>query len=220
MIKIAIVDDHSLFRQSLRFLLEQNEGLKIVAEAENGQEFLDVLAKNNGIPDIAIVDIEMPVMTGIDLNEHLQNLYPGIKVIILTMHYQERIIASLMRNGVVAFLAKNCDKEELFQTIQQVFDHGFYINKYILDILKNAKKLRNDNLKNALAIPVDLSKREQEILILICREFSNQEMANQLFISVRTVEGHRNNLLLKIGCRNTAGLVVFAIKYGIFDIGA
>lgn len=211
------MDDHTLFRQSLIALLQQEESLELVAEASGGQLFLDKIKDMSPLPEIALIDIDMPEMNGIVLNGLLQANYPQIKVIILSIHAQERLISTMIGAGASAYLLKNCDKEEFINAIQSVYKNGFYMSKEVFNALQNTKK-NTKPIKNINSIPVTLTSRETEILRLICGELSNTAIADKLFLSIRTVEGHRNNLLLKTGCTNTAGLVLFAVKYGIFTL--
>lgn len=211
------MDDHTLFRQSLIALLQQEESMELVAEASGGQPFLDKIKDMADLPEIALIDIDMPEMNGIILNGLLQANYPQIKVIILSIHAQERLISTMISAGASAYLLKNCDKEEFINAIQSVHKNGFYMTKEVFHALQNTKK-NTKPIRNINSIPVTLTARETEILRLICGELSNTAIADKLFLSTRTVEGHRNNLLLKTGCTNTAGLVLFAVKYGIFTL--
>ncbi|WP_298732852.1 response regulator transcription factor [uncultured Chitinophaga sp.] len=215
MIRIAIADDHTLFRQSLALLLQQAPGMELVAEAADGPSLLQALAAMPSLPDIALIDIDMPGMNGVELNEHLQASYPQVKVVVLSIYTQERIISRMINAGASAYLFKNCEKEEFIQAIETTYKSGFYVNKQVFEALQRVKKPSTE-LKNINAIAIELTNRETEVLRLICQEYNNSEIAEKLALSVRTVEGHRNNLLLKTGCRNTAGLVLFAIRYGFF----
>ncbi|SFD26696.1 two component transcriptional regulator, LuxR family [Chitinophaga sp. CF118] len=216
-ITIGIVDDHTLFRQSLIALLQQESSLEILADAANGALFLEKIKDPKLLPEIALIDIDMPEMNGIVLNEQLQANYPQVKVIILSVHAQERLISTMIGAGAAAYLLKNCDKEEFTNAIHSVHKSGFYMSKDVFNALQNTKK-NSKPIRNINAIPVELTNRETEILKLICGELSNTAIAEKLFLSIRTVEGHRNNLLLKTGCSNTAGLVLFAVKHGIYTL--
>jgi len=216
-IKIAIADDHTLFRQSLALLLQQATDMPLVLEAADGPALLTGLASSESLPDVALIDIDMPGMNGVELNEQLQTRYPQIKVVVLSIYTQERIISRMINAGAAAYLFKNCEKEEFMQAIRTVYKSGFYVNKPVFEALQRVKK-QDNTLRNINSIAIELTNRETEILRLICQEYSNPEIADKLALSVRTVEGHRNNLLLKTGCRNTAGLVLFAIRYGIFVV--
>ncbi len=215
-INIAIAEDQKLFRQSLAALIAGVPTFRLTAETDNGNDFLDKLKIAATMPDIALIDMDMPGMNGIQLNLMLHKHYPGIRVIILSVHTQQRLIFKMIEAGACAYLAKNCDKDELILAINTVHTTGFYMNSDALKAIRDASA--HKGIKNMTALDDELTTREKEILQLVCRQYSNAEIAAELFLSVRTVEGHRNNLLLKTGCRNTAGLVLYAIRHGIFDI--
>jgi len=218
-ISIAIVDDQNLFRQSLALLISTVEQFELVSESDNGNSFLEKLdSEDTKIPQIAIIDMDMPGMNGIELNNVLHQKYPGIKVIVLSVHVQPLLITQMINAGAVAYLAKNCDKNELILAVETVHKTGFYFNTSALAAMIYNAKHKSQTQQNISSIPVKLSDREMQVLQLICKELNNAEIGEKLFISTRTVEGHRNNLLAKTGCRNTAGLVLFAIKYSLFQI--
>lgn len=216
-IRIALIDDQNLFRQSLAALIVSTPDLELVTEAENGIDFLDRVSQLPEQPHVILMDMQMPGMDGIELNAVLHRQYPQIRIIVLSVHANERLIARMIEAGANGYLVKNCDKEELLTAIRTVFKSGFYINNDVLKAIQQAALQKSKPLKNINALAIELSGREKEVLELICREYSNAEIAEKLFISVRTAEGHRNNLLAKTGCRNTAGLVLFAIKHHLFD---
>ena len=217
-IRIALVEDQHLFRQSLSALIRTVDAFNLTLEVPDGKTFLEQLKNRSERPDIALVDINMPEMNGLELNDILHKDYRTIKVIILSVHAQERLIAKVIHSGACAYLNKNCDADELITAINTVYKSDFYINNQVLKAIQNASKYGNRTIKSVDSIPIELTNREKEILQLICQEFSNAEISQKLFLSVRTVEGHRNNLLLKTGCRNSSGLVLFAVKYHIFEV--
>jgi len=215
-INIAVVDDQNLFRQSLALLINSVENFSLVAECSSGKAFIDTLRTFNVAIDIAIIDMDMPEMNGIELNKYLQSNHPDIKVIILTVHSNEFLISQMITEGASSYLVKNCDKDELLLTINSVYKTGFYFNKQIVKSLRSSAKNR-PALQDLSGAPITLSKRESQVLKLLCKEYNNVEIAAELYISVRTVEGHRVGLINKIKCRTTAGLVLFAIKYQLLD---
>jgi DNA-binding NarL/FixJ family response regulator len=215
---IAIVDDQQLFRQGLASLINSVPGLELLLEAETGKELMDKLRLAPVLPDILLMDMKLPDTNGMDLNALLQKEYPAIRVIVVSMYEQERLIYRMIEAGACGYLAKNCDKQELITAINTTMKSGFYFNYTSMKAMRNAASFKKHGLRNINDIPFDLTEREEEVLQRICKEFTNAEIAAQLFISVRTVDGHRNNLLMKTGCKNTAGLVVFAIRYGLFEI--
>lgn len=219
MISIAIIDDQQLFRESLNNLLSTVPDFHCILQCGNGAEFLSALEQNPALqPSVALLDLEMPVMNGVELNKILQEHYPDIKVVILSVHANERLIASLIRDGADGYLTKNCDKEELVGAIKMLHNNGYYINKMTLQAMQQNAGNKIATVQNVNNIPVNLSKRETEILQLICMEYSNTEIAEKLFLSARTVEGHRNNMLNKVGCKNSAGLVLFAVRHQIYSM--
>ena len=217
-INIVIVDDQNLFRQSLALLVNSVDDFNLVGDYAGGQQLIDALQSLDTRIDIAIIDMDMPGMNGIELNKYLHQHHPKIKVIILSVHVNELLISKMINNGAASYIAKNCDKDELILAVTMVFKTGFYFNNEVINSVRNhaQNRLAANDVLNGL--PVVLSKREQQILQLICKEYNNAEIAKELYLSVRTVEGHRTSLIDKIKCRNTAGLVLFAIKHHLFDI--
>lgn len=217
MINIAIVDDQQLFRETLVDAVQSDGTVRCGLQCSNGRDLLCLLEDTAAErPEIVLLDLEMPVMDGIELNDILQKKYPGIKVIILSIHANERLIASLIKAGASGYLSKNCEKKELLRAIKMVHEQGFYINAYTMHAIQQHSNDKAGTMYNVNNIPINLSKREVEILRLICKEYSNADIAAELFISARTVEGHRNNIIQKIGCKNSAGMVLFALRYSIF----
>ncbi len=216
-IKIALADDQILFREGISSIIKNEKDFSLIIEADNGLDFLSKLRSTNELPEVLLMDMEMPGMDGMQLNEEIRKKYPSIKVIVLSVHAKERLISRMIQAGASGYLLKNCNREELITAVRNVFENGFYITPNVIQALRsplaNAK-----GITNTQSIPVDISQREIEVLKLICEEFSNAEIADKLFISVRTVDGHRNNLLAKTGCHNTAGLVLFAVKHHIYEI--
>jgi DNA-binding NarL/FixJ family response regulator len=218
-ILISLADDQQLFRGGLASLIRSVPGFTLLNEAENGKIFVEQLQSGTALPDIALIDMHMPEMNGVELNEILQRQYPSIKVLILSVYDQERFIAKMIEAGACGYLTKNCEIDELVTAINSTYKNGFYFNQLTLQAMRKASQYKSGDIKNLSNIAIELTAREKEILVLLCKEFTNAEIGDQLFISPRTVEGHRNNLLSKTGCRNTAGLVIFAIKNGLFHIG-
>lgn len=218
-ILISLADDQHLFRSGLASLIRSVPGFTLLNEACNGKVFLELLQSATVLPDIALIDMHMPEMNGVELNEILQKEYPSIKVLILSVYDQERFIAKMIEAGACGYLSKNCEIDELTTAITAAHKNGFYFNQTTLQAMRRAAQFKSADIKNLSNIAIELTTREKEILNLLCKELTNAEIAEQLYISPRTVEGHRNNLLAKTGCRNTAGLVIFAIKNSIFHIG-
>jgi DNA-binding NarL/FixJ family response regulator len=215
-IKIAIADDQKLFRKGITALIQSFEHMQVVFEAENGLELLSHCENLNLKPDIILLDLSMPEMNGLDALKVLKEKYPQISVIILTSHEVESFILATIQAGANGYLAKNAEPEEVEQAIREVYKNEFYFTLPMLQIM------RKGLVKKASIIKLDeqdnLTTREKEVLSLICKQMNSNEIAEKLFLSNRTVEGHRNNLLLKTKSRNTAGLVLYALKHKLFDL--
>lgn len=211
-IRIALADDQKLFRGGLKLILTKNPAFEVVFEAKNGRQFLERYAFEP--VDIVLLDVEMPEMDGVQTLQIIRKKHPSLKVIMLTMHNSERLISSLMHMGANGFLLKDEDPAIVCKAIERVNEEGVYFREYVskalLKGLKGAKMTKDSSAEDLLRPP--LSTRELEVLRLICREYTSQEIASELFISIRTVEGHRRRLQEKINARNTAGLVMYAVK--------
>jgi len=209
-ISVYIVDDHQLFRQGLKLLLSNLNYIDNVFEAENGQQFIEQLSKNK--VDIALLDIEMPVMNVIEAAKKAVEIHPGIKIIALSMYSDKNYYLSMVEAGASGFLLKNSSFQEVEKAIVDVYNDKGYISIEILnDILKNPPKNNATNQE-------ELTARETEVLKLICKGLTNHEIADQLRVSKRTIDKHRENLLLKTQSKNTANLVVYAIKNGYLTL--
>ena len=210
-ISVYLVDDHSLFREGLKLLLSNLDYIDTIYEAENGQEFIDGLAKNH--VDIVMLDIEMPVMNGILAAQKAKEIAPGIKIIALSMYSDENYYLSMIEAGACGFLLKNSNFHEVEKAILDVCNDKSYISIEILNnILKQPQK------SGLINVNEELTEREDEILLLICKGLTNNEIADRLGLSKRTVDKHRENLLLKTQSKNTANLVIYAIKSGLMKI--
>jgi len=211
-IKYAIADDHKIFRQGLKYALADDHKLKLTGEAENGIELMALLAKQK--TDVVLLDIKMPDMDGIETTQKIQSDYPDIKILILTTHEEENFIIHLLELGANGYLVKNAEPEEIKNAIHHVYENDYYFN----DLVSNAM-LRNITDKNKhddkSHDDIKLTNREKEVLKLICAEYTTAEIAEKIFLSARTVEGIRTSLIEKVGVRNAAGLVVYAVKSGI-----
>jgi DNA-binding NarL/FixJ family response regulator len=217
MINIAIADDEALFRSGISMLL-QDDDISVVLEAEHGQDLLDKLQAASEIPDVLLLDLNMPVLNGIEAAKTIRETYPDLKIIILSSHYSKAFITNMLEIGAAAYLAKNASPDEMELTIREVYAKGFYYDQHIMEVIRENMMNKTRPPKSSASFAISLTQREQEILQLICEEKTTPEIAEQLFISRRTVEGHRNNLLSKLGCRNTAGLVVVAIQENLVDV--
>lgn len=216
-IKIGITDDATLFRKGLNLLLEDYDDIDVVLEAIHGQDLLDKLDNGITIPDVLVLDLQMPILNGIETAKRLRETYPEIKIIILSTHYSKAFIINMIEIGASAYLPKDAAPEEFTSTIRNVHNNGFHYNKEVWSIIQ-ANMSKKKKVKPTFT--PSLTKRETEILQLICEQQTASEIAKKLFISRRTVEGHRNNLLNKLNCRNIAGLVVYAIQNQLVKINA
>jgi DNA-binding NarL/FixJ family response regulator len=217
-IKIAIVDDEALFVEGLSLLFSNVAHIKVTTTANGGLEFLKVLEDNleTDFPDIALVDIQMKPMNGFDLVEVLKDKYPDLKIIILSSHYKSNVLGHMIKLGVSAFIPKNANKELLVTAIESVNNTGVYFTQTDQEMLMQFMNSKSKKL--TLNVNGELSNREIEVLKLICLEHTNQEIAEQLFLSKRTVESHRQRILEKVGAKNTVGLVVYAIANDIHSL--
>ena len=204
--KVIIVDDHTLFRNGLRILLNNLENYHVVGEASNGKQFLDLI--KTSAPDLVLMDISMPVMDGIEASTIAHELYPDLKIITLSMYGEEDYYYKMVNAGVKGFVLKNSDIKEVKAALDVVYDGGSFFSSELLQNLISSLK----SAPKSKELHYELSEREMEILILICQGLSNQEIADKLFISKRTVDKHRANILEKSESKNTAQLVVYAIK--------
>jgi two-component system response regulator NreC len=205
MIKIIIADDHSIIRDGLKSMLEKNNFCKIVGEASNGEELLSLLKTTPC--DVVCTDISMPVMDGVEATIQITKNFPKIKVMCLSMHEEAVFIKKMMDAGAVGYVFKDSSKEELQSAIESIHSGKKYFNQKLFDILLNMESTGKE-------VGV-LSSREKEILKHIAEEYTNTEIAEKLFLSVRTVDTHRQNLIQKLNVKNTAGLVKYAIKSGL-----
>ncbi len=214
--KIGIVDDEGLFRKGMRALLSEYDNVEIVLEAGNGKELLEML-NHVEKPDVILLDMQMPLMNGVETTKALQKQYPEISIIILTTHYGKGFIIKMIELGAASYLPKNSEPEDVYKTIQEVNEKGFSYNDHVMGVIR--ENMQNKIKKRSLE-EVELSKREKEVLQLICEQCTTSEIGEKLFISPRTVDGHRNNLLDKTGVRNTAGLVVFALENKLVEVSS
>ena len=213
-IKVAIADDHKIFRKGVILSLRHYSNLKFVLEAENGEELLNGLAQAQ--PDVVLMDLRMPVKDGIETTKQISKLYPQISVIVLTMHEDERFVNHLMENGAHGYLLKSTDPSEIKKAITDVVTKGFYLNNFVNRILlkKSHNKSRTlPSLNNTL----DVSEKERSVLNYICMEFTSIEIGEKMHMSSRTVESIKERMMERFGLKNTAGLAFFAVKNNLID---
>ncbi len=212
-IRIAIADDHKLVRTGIAMILRENDDFVVVQQAANGKELVDALDQTR--PDVVLLDMEMPVLSGPETLTKIREYNPGIKVLILTMHNNEAFILQMMELGANGYLLKNTDPAEVVQAIRKVTESEFYFS----DLVSKAmlRGISNPELKEKHTAPGHgLSEREVDVLQLICKEYTTTEIGEALFLSPKTIEGYRKVLFNKTAARNMAGLVLFAIRHGLY----
>lgn len=205
---LLLVDDHQIIRDGIRFYFENDTEFVIKDEAENGLDALDLLKENQY--DIILTDINMPKMDGVEFIKSLRENYPDQKVLVLSMYNEAGYINKMIANGANGYVLKKSNKSELVDAIKKVLDGKDHYSDEVYQTIIGSIAGRKP--KERLTIEADLSEREKEVLVLITNEYSNQEIADKLFISIRTVETHKRNLLEKTGCKNVAGLVMYAVE--------
>ncbi len=210
-IKIAIVDDHHIFREGLRLVLQQIKDLDIVYDTHSGKDFLNYIQSHK--VDVVIMDILMPEFSGIELTKKLLELNSGIKIIALTMFSDLEHYTQMMTAGASGFLVKSAAKEELNQAIKTVYDGGNYFSQEILKKLTTQSVYKHKALQKS-----QLTPREKEIVKLLCSGKTTSEISEYLFISYKTVESHRTNIFKKAGVHNIAELVIWAIKHHHYSV--
>jgi DNA-binding NarL/FixJ family response regulator len=213
-IKVAIADDHKIFRKGVILSLRHYTNIKFVLEADNGEDLLNHL--DEAKPDVILMDLRMPVKDGIEATKFISKHYPNIAIIVLTMHEDDRFVTHLMENGANGYLLKSTDPAEIKKAITDVVSKGYYLNNFVNRILlkrahnktKSIPSLNND-------FPV--TDKEKDVLRYICMEFTSQEIGQKMEISPRTVESIKERLMERFGVKNTAGLVFFAVKNNLVD---
>jgi DNA-binding NarL/FixJ family response regulator len=213
-IKIIIVDDHQIIRDGIKALLAGFDDIEIVAEAGSAEEFMHKLRFHQ--PDLAMIDISLPGISGIKLTEQLSVSHPSLKVLILSMHLNEEYITTAIKAGALGYLAKNTTRDELISAIHIVADGNKYLGREVSEVITSGffRRLQvNEQGDHEL-----LSKRETEILKLTAEGLGNKEISEKLFISIRTVESHKNHIMQKLGLKSTVDMVRYAIKTRLINI--
>lgn len=213
-IKVAIADDHKIFRKGVIVSLRHYSNIKFVLEAENGQELLDGIELAR--PDVVLMDLRMPVKDGIETTKYISEHYPNIAVLVLTMHEDERFVIHLMENGANGYLLKSTDPVEIKKAISDVVDKGYYLNNFVNRILIKKAQNKNKNIPS-FNKEFELTDKEKDVLTYICMEFTSQQIGEKMGISGRTVESIKERLMERFGSKNTAGLVFFAVKNHLID---
>jgi len=213
-IRVAIADDHKIFRKGVILSLRPYTNIKFVQEAENGQELIDGLAESQ--PDVILMDLRMPLKDGIETTKYIAKTYPKIYVLALTMFEDERFVSHMMEIGANGYLLKSAEPQEIKQAIVEVSSKGYYLNNFVNRILlkkSHAKTRVAPNLNSETA----LTERERDVIRYICMEFTAHEIEQKLEVSPRTVEAIKDRLMERFGAKNTAGLVFYAVKNNLID---
>jgi DNA-binding NarL/FixJ family response regulator len=213
MIKVIIADDQSLFREGLRVVLDNADDISIIGEAGNGQEVLELVISEK--PDVIVTDIQMPEMDGIELTKELQEVYPEIKIIGLTMYEEDYLVVEMLEAGARGYLMKDTNRERLIEAIRVVYANGRYFCESTS--MKLMKKIAGSKLR--LSVVEDdsvFTGTEKQIIRHVCSELTNKEIADVMHLGIKTVESYRNKIFSKMGVKNMAGLVIYAIRCGLF----
>lgn len=219
-IRIGLIEDQLLFRKGIKAILSTWPEIDVIFESEDGFSVVEKLKNAAIVPDVLLVDLSLPPdgsreFTGVDVTDAIREHFPDIRIVILSIHEDENFIAQLIQHGAHGYLVKDSDPQEVYDAILAVREKGSYINKRTLQALQNSYRTSHKTKVPTNDMVIRFTRREEEVLELICRQHTSEEIGEKLFISVKTVNGHRNNLLQKTGSRNTAGLVIYAIKHGL-----
>lgn len=212
-IRLAVADDHKIFREGLKALLGDYPEVRVLVEARSGRQLLELLPQHP--VDVVLMDINMPELDGLQATALVVQQHPQAKVLALSMHDEDQYIVDMMKAGARGYLLKSAEPDEIIAAIAAVHDKGFYFNEFLSASL--VKQLLSHSAAEAKS-DVALNPRETEVLQLLCQEYSNVEIADRLFLSTRTVEGYRTRLFEKIGARNIVGLVIYAVKNGVIHV--
>ncbi len=210
MINVFIIDDHKMVIEGLQLMLQNEKGIQVIGFALSGEDGIAQLPKLN--PDIVLLDINMPGINGIETCKKLLKQNSDLKIIAISMHKESSLIKMMLSNGAKGYVLKNAGQEEVVEAIETVYQGKMYLDETVNDIVINS--VANSSQKTSSPFPT-LSRREKEVLKLILDECTTQEIADKLYIGFGTVETHRRNMLIKVGARNTAGLVRIALEYGL-----
>ncbi len=212
-IKVIIADDHEIFRDGLRIMLQKQPDIHLVAEASDGRELIDQVEQWQ--PDIVISDVKMPRMDGVTAARYLARHFPQVGIIALTMFDEEDLIIDMLEAGAKGYLLKNADKHEIVEAVKSVYSQEPYYCRHTSNKLAQmvAKSKFNPYKQNAKP---EFNERENEIIADICNGLSSKQSAEKIFLSVRTVEGLRMKIMEKMEVKNTAGIIIYAIKHGLF----
>jgi two-component system response regulator DegU len=215
-IRIAIVDDHLLFRRSMTLLINSYHGMRVVFDAENGKQFLSSLVSNP--VDVVLLDIEMPIMDGYETCKQVKDRFPNIKILIVSQLSSRESIHKMMELDAHGYFTKNCNPDQLELALRNVHEEGFYFGLELGSVIKEAMLWeKNNSIPNVISKNL-FSERELQIIQMICKEYKSKDIADKLFINVRTVETHRKNVMDKCNAKNIIGVVLHALKNGMITL--
>lgn len=218
-IYVGLVEDQLLFREGMKAIIATWKDIRTVFESADGYSVMEKLSHCAVPPNVLLVDLSLPArggqeFSGLHVTRAVTAAYPEMKIVILSIHDDENFISQLIESGAHGYLVKDCDPQEVHDAIVTVHTRGSYINERTLKALQHKMAGKPRPVKKLLSI----TRREEEILQLVCRQYTAEEIASKLFISVKTVNGHRNNLLQKTGSRNVTGLVLYAVRNNIVTL--
>lgn len=213
-IKVAIADDHKIFRKGVILSLRPYTNIEFVLEAENGDELINCLEQNK--PDVILMDLRMPGKDGIETTKIISKKYPEIHILILTMYEDERFVTHLMENGANGYLLKSADPSEIRKAIIEVSVKGYYLNNFVNRILLKKTQSKNKPIPS-LNNDIQINEKEKQVIKLLCMEYTAQEIAKEMDISPRTVEAIKDRLMERFGVKNSVGLVFYAMKNSLID---
>jgi DNA-binding NarL/FixJ family response regulator len=208
---VAIVDDHVLFAQSLKSLINTFEGFEVTIQASHGKNLINELKNSNSVPEIVLMDVNMPIMDGAETTSFLSKNYPDIKILALSMDDDENSILKMIRNGARGYLLKDIHPDILLEALEGVLKGGFYHTKKVSDTLVNSLHVDPNSKRKD---HIELAEREMEFLKLVCTEMTYKEIADRMNLSPKTIDGYREQLFKKLDVKNRIGLVIFAFKNG------
>ncbi len=214
MIRVLIADDHTMFVDGIESILRNEPNINVVGKCFDGLSIFDILEKNE--IDVLLLDVNLPGMNGIDVCKRLVQEHPNVKVLALSMYNEESFISEILKNGALGYILKNTGRTELMKAIENVYEGQSYFSDAVTQTIMKSM-VKSSNSSNSKKNFPKISRREKEVLQLIIEEFTTQEIAQKLFISLKTVESHRSNLLAKLNARNTAGLVRVAMENNLLD---
>ena len=214
-IKIVILDDDSLIASLVQGFLSTQHGMEVLDTFQDGRIFLKFLEKGT-VPDILLLDLKMQGMDGVEVSQYLRDQFPMIKVIVISSHYHISFLGFMLKTGVASFLPKGVSPKELVHIVRTVYERGFYFMEDQMETIKEHLDVKSPKL--IMEQGNELSNREVDVLRLLCKQKTAKEIGSLLFIAQRTVEGHKNNLFIKTGAKNIAGLIIYSIQHSIIKI--